>query len=308
MAQKKTFLITGASSGLGLCLALCALRCGHRVIGTARNPSVAASNHPDFEKLGGQWLKLDVSTAACQQLVEEAMTSQQTRHSQNSNEPMEWIIINNAGYALQGTIEDNTESQLEHHLQTVMYGTIRVLKAAIPFLRKNKCGMIITMSSILGFAPMAECQIYSATKFAVEAITESYASLLAPLGIKCVILEPGTFRTGLAVASVGPKVEDVPEEYRERYGRWAGFIEAAANAPVVKGDPDKYAARILEIIESRGLGEGVLEKGTEGGKVLRVLGGPDAWAMAGVRLKELNENYATMEGIALSTDFDEEKT
>ena len=308
MPQKKTFLITGASSGLGLSLALCALRCGHRVIGTARNPSVAASNHPDFEKLGGQWLKLDVSVPECQQVVEDAMTAEQTRHAQHSKDPVDWIIVNNAGYALQGTIEDNTEAQIEQHMQTVMYGTIRVLKAAIPFLRMSRCGMIITMSSILGFAPMAECQIYSATKFAVEAITESYASLLAPLGIKCIILEPGTFRTGLAGASLGPKVEDVPEEYKERYGRWAGFIEAAAKAPIVKGDPDKYAERILEIIESRGLGESVLEKGTESGKVLRVLGGPDAWAMWGGRLKELNENYATMEASALSTDFNEEKS
>ncbi len=308
MAQKKTFLVTGASSGLGLSLALCALRCGHRVIGTARNPSVAASNHPDFEKLGGQWLKLDVSTPACQQVVEAAMTSEQTRHSQESQDPVDWIIVNNAGYALHGTIEDNTETQIEHHLQTVMYGTIRVLKAAIPFLRKNKCGMIITMSSVLGFAPMAECQVYCAAKFATEAITESYASLLAPLGIKCILLEPGTFRTGIAAGSVGPKVEDVPEEYRERYGRWAGFVEAAKSAPIVKGDPDKFAERILEIIESRGMGDGVLEKATEGGKVLRVLGGPDCWEGWGARLKDLNETYAAMEGIALSTDFDDEKT
>ena len=308
MAQKKTFLITGASSGLGLSLALCALRCGHRVIGTARNPSVAASKHPDFETLGGQWLKLDVSTPACQQLVEEAMTSEQKHHSQTSDEPIDWIIINNAGYALQGTIEDNTEPQIEHHLQTVMYGAVRVLKAAVPLLRKNRCGTIITMSSILGFAPMAESQIYSATKFAVEAITESYASLLAPLGIRCIILEPGTFRTGLAGASVGPKVEDVAEEYRKRYGQWAGFVEAAKNAPVVKGDPDKYAERVLEIIESRGLGEGVLERVTKGGKVLRVLGGPDCWDLWGARLQELNETYGAMEAIALSTDFDEEET
>ena len=308
MARKKTFFIIGASSGLGLSLALCALRCGHHVIGTARNPAVAASKHPDFEKLGGQWLKLDVSLPACQQLVEDAMNAEQTRHSQQSTDPIDWIIINNAGYALQGTIEDNPEPQIEHHLQTTMYGTIRVLKAAIPFLRANRRGMIVSMSSILGFAPMAECQVYCAAKSAVEAITESFASLLAPLGIKCMILEPGTYRTGLAGASVGPKVEDVPEEYRERYGRWAGFVEAAAGAPIVKGDPDKFAERVLEIIESRGLGEGVLEKATEGGKVLRVLGGPDCWEMWGVRLNELNETYAAMEGIALSTDFDEEKT
>ena len=302
MASKKTFLITGASSGLGLSIALCALHSGHRVLGTARNPSAAASNHPDFEKLGGEWLKLDVSVPEAEAVVTEAMSAEEAKDSSSSTE---WIVINNAGYALQGTIEDNSEQQIEHHLQTNMYGTIRVLKVAIPFLRKNKCGMIVTMSSILGFAPMAECQIYCAAKSAVEAITESYASLLAPLGIKCVILEPGTFRTGLAGGSVGPRVEDVAEEYKERYGRWAGFIEAARTEPVVKGDPDKFAERVLQILDSKGMGAGVLVKGTEGGKVLRVLAGPDCWATWGGRLKEMNETYASMERIALSTDFDE---
>jgi len=306
MAQKTTFLITGASSGLGLSLALAALRCGHRVIGTGRDPTVAASSHRDFEKLGGTWLKLDVSVPEAQQVVSEAMTAEEAREQPASSTPVKWVIISNAGYANQGTIEENTESQIDHHFQTNMYGTIRVLKAAIPFLRRNKCGMIMTMSSVLGFAVMAECMVYCAAKYAVEALTESYASLLAPLGIKCLILEPGTFRTNLINASVQPQLNDVAEEYRERYAKWDGFLQAAKSNPeVVKGDPDKFAQRVMEIVESRGMGAGVLEKGTEGGKVLRVLAGPDCWGMWTARLKELNENHGLMEEIALSTDFDE---
>ena len=304
--SRKTFLITGASSGLGLALALCALRHGHRVIGTARKPDVAAKTHPDYEKLGGKWVRLDVSVPGAAQAISKIMIGEQDHRAEMNPGPIEWVIIPNAGYAMQGTIEDQDEAAIEHHLQTNLWGTIRVLKAAIPILRQNRCGTIMSMSSIFGFAAVAESQIYAATKFATEAVVESYASLLAPLGIKCVIIEPGIFRTNLALASVGPKAEDVHEDYRERYAKWAGFVDAVAqDRTLVEGDPDKFAERVVEVVDDRGQGQGVLAKGTADGKVMRLLAGPDCYQMWGKKLEELKANYALMENIAVSTDFNE---
>lgn len=96
MAASKTWLITGASSGLGASLAIAALKSGHRVIGTTRNPTKAAQSYPDVERLGGKWRSLDVNvpeaTKTVQDIVEEAGRVD--------------VVVNNAGYSILGGIED----------------------------------------------------------------------------------------------------------------------------------------------------------------------------------------------------------
>ena len=98
MAASKTWLITGASSGLGASLAIAALKSGHRVIGTTRNPTKAAQSYPDVERLGGKWRSLDVNvpeaTKTVQDIVEEAGRVD--------------VVVNNAGYSILGGIEDMT--------------------------------------------------------------------------------------------------------------------------------------------------------------------------------------------------------
>lgn len=93
--QPKSLLITGASSGLGLSLALQALRLGHKVVATARNPETAAKNHPDLEALGGRWVGLDVTLTSTAQRVAEIVKQYQVN-----------VLVNNAGYAILGSLED----------------------------------------------------------------------------------------------------------------------------------------------------------------------------------------------------------
>ena len=96
MTTSKVWLVTGASSGLGTAIALAALRAGHKVIACARTPEKAAKDHPEVESLGGRWLQLDVNASNTQQVVREVAEGEGRLD----------VVVNNAGFAMAGSIED----------------------------------------------------------------------------------------------------------------------------------------------------------------------------------------------------------
>lgn len=292
-SSKKTFFITGASRGLGLAIALHALEQGHRVIGTARDVAATSSRVPEFERLGGSWVELDVSQSSTTKTVSEVMLAEGDA---------DWVVISNAGYALQGVVEDSSESQIQEYTNVMLYGLVRVLKAAVPIFRNQMKGCLIDMSSVLGFVAMPECGLYSAIKAATESIMEGYASLLAPWNIRCVTLLPGTFRTDLAINSV--YTDGQTEDYVKRLEPWYGFVKGQAEkGDLSEGDPKKLAERVLEIVEIRGLGERY--SGLEWkGKLIRVLLGSDTYGWWGAKLQELQKTYSISEEVALSTKVD----
>ena len=98
MAPSKVWLVTGASSGLGLAISVSALGAGHKVLACARTPEKAAKDHPEVESLGGKWLRLDVTSADVQQIVQTAV----------EEEGRIDVLVNNAGYAAIGSLEDST--------------------------------------------------------------------------------------------------------------------------------------------------------------------------------------------------------
>ena len=104
----KTWLITGASSGIGYGIALAALENKHQVIATARNPNVAAANHPEFTQRGGRWERLDVSVPEAQQAVEQIIKDEEERERDANGEggKIHWVIVNNAGVMDDGLVED----------------------------------------------------------------------------------------------------------------------------------------------------------------------------------------------------------
>jgi NADP-dependent 3-hydroxy acid dehydrogenase YdfG len=155
----KTWLVTGASSGLGAAIAEAALQAGHSVIATARNPTRAAEANPQISNLGGIWIELDVTSSDTSKVVDRAV---------NEAGGVIDVVVNNAGYSLLGSIEDMSEAEIETQFSTNVYGPVRVLKGVLPFMRARKSGTVVNVSSSAGVDGLPTCAMYAGTKFALE--------------------------------------------------------------------------------------------------------------------------------------------
>ncbi|KAL6898623.1 hypothetical protein GGI43DRAFT_81995 [Trichoderma evansii] len=300
---KKTWFITGASSGLGLSMALSALRAGHRVIGTGRNIEKASLEHPEFAQLGGQWLQLDVSQPDAGRIIQEIVTLEEQRFNTEA-EPLHWVVVNNAGATLLGAVEDMSEDQIQQYLQTNLFGFIRVWKALLPTLRRNRTGTLISVSSIWGFVPKPEHMLYSAAKATTESLTESYATLLEPFGIRTMMLEPGGFRTPFA-GNNSKSDGGISADYESKIQAWIDIVDAASrDETMVDGDPAKFGDRVVEAVETQGFFESIWAEHDKS-KALRVLLGTDCYSLFKTRLMSLQHGYIDMADVARSTNVDE---
>ncbi|PWY68432.1 putative short chain oxidoreductase/dehydrogenase [Aspergillus heteromorphus CBS 117.55] len=280
------WLVTGASSGIGALLAEHALRAGHRVLATARNPSKAAEDHPQIASLGGKWLQLDVTSKETKSLVEQAITD-------NGGEID--VVINNAGYSLFGSIEDISEDELDDQIQTNVYGVVRVTKAALPFMRAQRSGTIVNIGSMGGFIAGPGAAPYSMSKFALEALSESLSLELNPFNIRVLLVELGSFRTKILGSRKLPAAGLTKDYEGTPISMAMGFWEKlAGNQP---GDPVKAAQRILEVIQQTGMGEGK-------GHLLRLPLGADCHHRMRAKLDAVMQNLEETEEIAFSTAID----
>jgi NAD(P)-dependent dehydrogenase (short-subunit alcohol dehydrogenase family) len=226
----QTWFITGASSGFGMAFARYALGRGYNVVATARSTSklaqlVAAA--PD--RVLAQ--KLDVTVAG---EPEQAVAAAVARFGRID------ALINNAGYGIIGAVEETPEAELRAQMETNFFGAIAVIRAALPQLRAQKRGAIVNISSMGGQMSFAGAGAYSASKFALEGISEALALELAPFGIKVLIVEPGAFRTGFAADAL--KYMPVMAAYQEVMGSTRDFMHAMHGTQA--GDPAKAAAAI----------------------------------------------------------------
>ncbi|KAJ5104457.1 short-chain dehydrogenase/reductase SDR [Penicillium alfredii] len=285
MASSKTWLVTGASSGLGAAIAETALQAGHKVIATARNPTKAAESNPQITKLGGTWIELDVTSPDTSKIVENAI---------NEAGGAVDVVVNNAGYSLLGSIEDMSEKEIETQFCTNVYGPVRVLKGALPFLRARKSGTVVNISSSAGIDGLPTCAIYAGTKFAIEGMSESLARELAPFGIRVLLVEPGSLRTNFWSAYVEPAAGMNPD--------YAGtplenvlkaFKSSTGTQP---GDAVKCALRILDVVDGTGMGAGKEN-------LFRLPLGPDCWKRFQTKVDTLQENLQQTKEIAHSTAY-----
>ncbi|KAJ8612598.1 hypothetical protein MRB53_037334 [Persea americana] len=291
MAASYTFLVTGASSGLGAQMSLAALAAGHKVIATARNTARAKQDYPEIEKRGGTWLTLDVTSPSTETTVSSAVKA----HNVN-------VLVNNAGYALRGVLEDISMSQIREQMETNLFGVLACTKGAIPHFRQNRSGTIVNISSTSGMTGSPGYAAYAASKFAMEGYSESLAAELAPFDIRVLIVEPGGFRTnfqGAVVPYAGSSDGDafVSEAYKgtaadETARRISGMHG------MQPGDPIKAARAIVEAVTRTGRGKDV-----DG--CLRLPLGKDAVQRAGVKIKGFTKDVETTRHIAESVTFDE---
>jgi len=288
LPTSKVWLVTGASSGLGLATAISASKVGHIVIACTRDPKQAAHQFPEIEQSGGRWARLDVSdqgtTNVVKQLVEEAGRID--------------VIVNCAGcLGPLGVMEDINEEAFHQVMSTNFYGPMRVVRGVLPTMRSNRSGTIVQISSTSGIVSSPVNNPYCSSKFALEGFSESLAHEVNPFGIRVILVEPGMFRTG--IMHKGQCVAGLPDyqepAVKEALG-WVEQVKAKLDDPAAKvGDPSRFGERVIDIVDGRGLG-----KGLEG--CLRLPLGSDAWEMCKQRGEDLVARSATTKAIAHSTD------
>ena len=150
------------------------------------------------------------------------------------------VLINNAGYGTMGAVEETPDAEFRAQMETNFFGALSVTRAALPHLRQQRGGAIVNMSSNGGQMSFPGAGSYSASKFALEGMSEALAQEVAPFGIKVLIVEPGAFRTGFGGDAL--KYMPMMDEYRDIVGRMRDFTRNMDGTQ--QGDPYKAAAAI----------------------------------------------------------------
>jgi NAD(P)-dependent dehydrogenase (short-subunit alcohol dehydrogenase family) len=228
-----TWFITGASSGYGLALARYAIGRGYNVVATARSVAklaALAASAPD--RVLAQ--KLDVTLPIDAETTVKAAITRFGRID---------VLINNAGYGIIGAVEETPEAEFRAQMETNFFGALSVTKAVLPYLRAQRSGAIVNVSSMGGQMSFPGCSAYSASKFALEGMSEALAQEVAPFGIKVMIVEPGALRTNFSAADT-IKQMPVMAAYQDIIGTMRSLTRDLDGRQ--DGDPDK-AARALDL-------------------------------------------------------------
>ncbi|OBK73712.1 SDR family oxidoreductase [Mycobacterium sp. 1274761.0] len=231
----KVWFITGTSRGFGREWAIAALERGDKVAATARDTKTLADL---VEKYGDALLpiRLDVTDRE----ADFAAVKQAHDHFGRLD-----IVVNNAGYGHFGFIEELTEQEARDQLETNVFGALWVTQAALPFLRAQRSGHIIQVSSIGGIVAFQNVGIYHASKWALEGFSQALAQEVAPFNIHVTLIEPGGFDTDWAGPS-SKRSAPLPD-YKEVHEE-AERIRATRTAN--PGDPKASAAAILKVVDA----------------------------------------------------------
>ena len=230
--MNKTWFITGASRGFGRIWAEAALQRGDRVGATARNRTDVADLTARFGD-SVLPLALDVTNAA---QVEQVVQQAHARFGRID------VLVNNAGKSLFAATEEATDEQIRDLFDTNYFGMVRVLRAALPLMRKQGSGHILGISSGLGITSLPVIGYYCATKWAVEAMHEALAHEVKAFGIKVTLVEPGAYATDFGKSS---QIADALEPYFDFRKQ---FLSQLAN--VERGDPAATTDAILKLVDS----------------------------------------------------------
>ena len=277
----KVWLITGASTGLGRVLAEQVLTAGGQVAATARKPEQLALLR---EKYGQAALTLALDVTQ-QDSVEDAVAEVQQRFGRVD------VLVNNAGYGLVGAIEEAADADIEQVFATNVFGLLRVTRAVLPGMRERRSGHILNLSSIGGLIASPGLGYYNATKFAVEAISESLTGELKPLGIKVTVVEPGPFRTDFLGRS-GVISENRIADYDATAGNARRYF--AENDGKQKGDPVRAAQAMMAAVEAADAPK-------------HLLLGQSAWERMSARVEQWQKDLAAGRETAFGADFPEGK-
>lgn len=279
--KKKVWFVTGASKGLGLTLVKTLLNEGYPVAATSRNvddlKNAVGSATKEFLPLAMNLLDEDDVQKAIEKTVEHFGSID--------------VVVNNAGYGLVGGLEELSDSETRKNFDVNVFGSLNVIRKALPHLRKQKSGHIFNISSIGGFTGFYPgFGIYCATKFAVHGFSEALAEEVKPFGIKVTIVSPGYFRTNFLDSSLAVTANPI-DEYKSV--REIQSLHQVGINGKQQGDPEKASYVLIKVAE-----------GNEA--VVHLFLGEDAYGLAKQKIKSVQQDMASVRTLATSTNFEEQ--
>ena len=273
----RNWFITGVSSGLGHALAEQLLEAGNAVSGTFRS----AEGKAQFERRApgrAFGVLLDVTD---HERVRSAVA--EAEHEAGAID----VLVNNAGYGLEGAIEEVSLAQVRAQFEVNVFGAIAVTQAVLPGMRARRAGHIVNITSMGGLTAFPGVGIYNGSKFALEGISEALAKEVAHLGIKVTIVEPGAFRTDWAGRSMVHAGRPIPD-YEESAGVYRRVLEKRNGKQ--PGDPRKAARAIIAAVEAEQ-------------PPLHLLLGQDALQQVGQKLGALEAEIMKWAPVSAGTNF-----
>ncbi|MCL5128336.1 SDR family oxidoreductase [Algibacter sp. L4_22] len=229
--MSKVVLITGGSSGIGKSIGEFLKTNGFIVYGTSRNPE-------KYKDSKFPILALD---------VKDNQTIEETVATIIANEGKLDVVINNAGAGITGPIEEIPDVEIKNNFDTNFFGPINVIKAVLPQMRVQNSGLIINVTSIAGYMGLPYRGVYSASKGALELITEAFRMELKDFNIKMTNVAPGDFATNIAAGRYhAPLLENSP--YKKPYGETLSLMDSHVDGG---SDPNEMAKAVFSIINSK---------------------------------------------------------
>ena len=279
--SKRVWLVTGCSTGFGRELVKIIAEKGEIAIGTVRKEAQVAP----LESMHAGQIKGIVLDVQKQHTIDEAAQWIQEEYGRLD------VLVNNAGYGTLGPIEETSEEEIHRQFDVNVYGCIRMIKLALPFMRKQRSGHILNITSIAGLQGYPGVGIYNGSKFALEGIGEALAAEVAHLGINVTNVEPGPFRTDWAGRSATFNESSI-EEYTESAAKNMNSIRSVSGNQI--GDPIKAVKAMFELTT------------LENPPVHFPLGAP-AYKRVALKLQELKEEVDTFAYLGKPTDYTEEE-
>ncbi len=232
---QKIWFITGISSGLGKALAQSVIEKGDFVIGTFRQQQQVDEFNRAYSKQAFAYL-LDI----CNE--EQVKASIENIYAQFKKID---VLVNNAGFGFAGAIEEASMAEVRTVMEANFFATLHITQLVLPYMRTQKSGHIIQISSQAGIRATPGFGIYNASKFALEGFSEALAQEIAPLNIALSIVEPGPFRTNFAAGSFKQAANTIAD-YAETAGAFRARMDQINGKQ--EGDPAKAALAIIELV------------------------------------------------------------
>jgi NAD(P)-dependent dehydrogenase (short-subunit alcohol dehydrogenase family) len=279
MSDKEVWFVTGAGRGMGVDFAKAALAAGNAVVATGRNTNAVRTAVGEAEDL--LVVKLDVSSREDAAAAVQAAVDRFGRID---------VLVNNAANFIAGYFEELTPEQIEWQLAVGLIGPMNVTRAALPVMRRQRSGHIMSISSGAGLAGFEFNAAYAAAKFGLEGWMESLQPEVAPFGIHTTIVNPGFFQTQLLTQESTTYATPSIEDYAERHAERVQWYEAMNGQQA--GDPSKLARALVTIA------------GQEQ-PPRRFIAGADAIALAEQKAKDLQEQANAFRDLSTSLARDD---